>query len=254
MSMPTAGELDELRLEGARACRVMALTGLVDDVLGHVSIRVDEGKLLVRCRSPTERGLLFTDPQDMRLVDLDGAPDPGDGYRPPNELPIHTELLRRFPQAGAVAHAHPPAVVAAGLAGLSLRPIVGAFDIPGTRMAAAGIPTYPRSVLIRRTELAAEMAEAMGTSPVCLLRGHGIVSVGASAADAVLQAVSVERLARLSLDVVAAGGTLADIPAADMAELPDLGPDFNRVMLWRHHLERLRAAGLDVPGFDVAEG
>jgi len=244
--MPTPAELDQLRLEAARACRVMALTGLVDDVLGHVSIRVDDGHLLVRCRSPAERGLLFTEPRDIRLLDLDGRGDPGDGYAPPNELPIHTELLRRLPQVGAVVHAHPPAVVAAGLAGIALRPIVGAFDIPAARLAAVGIPTYPRSVLIRRTELAVEMAEAMGSSPVCLLRGHGIVSVAATAPDAVLQAVSVERLARISLDVVAAGGTLQDVPAADMAELPDLGPDFNRVMLWRHHLERLRATGLDV--------
>jgi hypothetical protein len=34
---------------------------------------------------------------------------------------------------------------------------------------------------------------------------------------------------------------------ADMAELPDLGPAFNRDVLWRHHLAALAADGWDLP-------
>jgi 3,4-dihydroxyphthalate decarboxylase len=54
-----------------------------------------------------------------------------------------------------------------------------------------------------------------------------------------LRAVSVTRLARLSLDVVQAGGTLVDLPEEDMAELPDLGSSFNEDTAWRHELARL---------------
>jgi hypothetical protein len=69
----------------------------------------------------------------------------------------------------------------------------------GTRLAAGGVPVYPRGVLIRDRRLAAEMAAALGDRPVVLLRGHGLTSVTIGVEQAVLQAISVDRLARLSL-------------------------------------------------------
>ncbi|MFF2502462.1 class II aldolase/adducin family protein [Streptomyces sp. NPDC058067] len=131
------------------ACRVLAARGLSDGILGHISLRMDDTTLLVRCRGPQERGLRYTTPADIRLVDLDGqaaAPGELDGWSVPNELPLHTEVLRARPDVRTVVHAHPPAVVAADLAGLSLRPVVGAFDIPGTRLAAGGVPVHPPGV------------------------------------------------------------------------------------------------------------
>ncbi|MHA6622193.1 class II aldolase/adducin family protein [Pseudonocardia sp. DLS-67] len=236
-------ELGPLRALIAQACRVLAARGLSDGILGHVSLRVDESRLLIRCRGPAERGLAFTTDADVRLVDLDGnagaAGELDGGYAPPNELPLHTEVLRRRADVDAVVHAHPPDVVAADLAGIAIRPIVGAFDIPGTRLAAGGVPVHPRGVLIRDRRLAAEMVESMGDRPVVVLRAHGLTSAAAGVEQAVLQALGVDRLARLSLRVVSAGGTLADLPEADMAELPDLGTGFNTATAWRHELANL---------------
>ena len=80
------------RVELARACRLMSYRGLADDILGHISRRVDGDRLLVRCRGPAERGLRFTVPDDIHVVDLDGRLDGStvlsDGYRPP--VPIST--------------------------------------------------------------------------------------------------------------------------------------------------------------------
>jgi ribulose-5-phosphate 4-epimerase/fuculose-1-phosphate aldolase len=239
---PASSELASRRTLVAEACRVLAARGLADGILGHVSLRIDEGRLLVRCRGPQERGLAFTTAADIRLVDLDGmagaAGELDGGYAPPNELPLHTEVLRARPDVAAVAHAHPPEVVAADLAGIAIRPIVGAFDIPGVRLAAGGVPVYPRGVLIRNRRVAAEMVAALGNRPVVLLRGHGLTSAAACVEQAVLQAISVDRLARLSLRVVSAGGTLADLPETDMAELPDLGSSFNVATAWRHEVTR----------------
>ncbi|MEV8085727.1 class II aldolase/adducin family protein [Pseudarthrobacter oxydans] len=230
----------------ALACRVLAHRGLADGILGHISLRMGENSLLVRCRGPRERGLAFTEPSDIRLVDLDGNPaaegELEGGYAVPNELPLHTELLRQRTDISAVVHAHPPRVVAADLAGLGVRPIVGAFDIPGTRLAAGGVPVYPRGVLVRNRQLAAEMLHAMGDRPVVLLRGHGLTSAAETVEQAVLQAISVDTLAGLSLQVTAAGGELRDLPHSDMAELPDLGGSFNTQTAWRHELARLKAA------------
>lgn len=170
-------ECGALRRQVAEACLVMAARGLADGILGHISLRVDQRRLLVRCRGPAERGLAFTEPADIHLVDLDGAAaGPGElegGWSVPNELPLHTEVLRARADVTAVAHAHPPSVVAADLAGIAIRPIVGAFDIPGTRLAHGGVPAYPRGVLIRDRRLAQEMVRALGDRPVVLLRGHG---------------------------------------------------------------------------------
>ena len=53
-----------------------------------------------------------------------------------------------------------------------------------------------------------------------------------------LQAVAVNRLARLSLDILSAGGVLNDLPDDDLASLPDLGGGLNRSAAWRHELAR----------------
>lgn len=226
----------------ADGCRVLAGRGLADGILGHISLRIDEERLLVRCRGPQERGLGYTTPEDIRLIHFDGAeaaPGELDGWSVPNELPLHTAVLRSRDDVSAVVHAHPPRTVAADLAGIGIRPIVGAFDIPGTRLAAAGVPVYPRAVLVRDDRLAAEMVTAMAHHPVVLLRGHGLTSAASTVEQAVLQAISVDVIAGLSLDTVSAGGTLRDIPDEDMAELPDLGSTFNTQVAWRHELARL---------------
>ncbi|MEU5876018.1 class II aldolase/adducin family protein [Spirillospora sp. NPDC047279] len=250
----SAPDLSGLRRDIALACRVLAHQGLAADVLGHVSVRTGDGRMLIRCRGPRESGLLFTTPDDVHEVGLDGPYDdlPG-GYAVPSELPIHAETLRRRPDVTVVVHAHPPAVVAADLAGLALRPIVGAFNIPATRLAADGVPVHPRGVLIRRADLAAEMLAAMGDAPVCVLRGHGVTTTGATIAQAVVRALNLEALARITLDAAQAMAGRGpapvqppDLPAADIAELPDLGAALNEESVWRHHLARLSHAGLSV--------
>ena len=211
------------KLAIAQACRVLAFAGLAEDVLGHVSVRVGPDSLLVRCRGPAERGLLFTTPDDVHQVSFDGPHHLAGGYSVPSELPIHSETLRSRPAVAAVVHAHPPAVVTADLAGLTLRPVVGAYNIPAMAMARDGIPVYPRGVLIRRGELAGQMLAAMGDAAACVLRGHGVTTTGASIAEAVIRALNLESLARVVLGAAQAGGHPADLPDADVAELPDLG-------------------------------
>lgn len=235
-------ELAKLRLEVAQACRVAAARGLVDGILGHISVRVDEEHLLVRCRSDSDDGVAFTRPDDIRVIRFDGTPGmPGelDGYRVPNELPIHVETLLAHPEHRAVAHLHPPAVVAADLAGITIEPIYGSFDIPGAWLALRGVPVYPRAVLIRTPELGKEMVAAMADKPVVICRGHGITSAAATAAQAVLQAISLDQLASMSLRIRSAGGTSKPIDDADWADLPDLGPSFTADAAWRHELARL---------------
>ena len=239
-------DVAERRRTVAVGCRILAHAGLAEDVLGHISVRNPgiEPSLLVRCRGPRELGLLHTEPDDVREVSFDGRQlDGRDDYAAPNELPIHTAVLRARPDVAAVVHAHPPAVVAADLAGLPLVPLIGSYHIPAAQLAAGGIPTYPRGVLIRRDDLADEMVAAMGDRPVCVLRGHGITAVGATVEQAVVRALAVDALARMICRVAELGGEIRPLPDDDLAELPDLGAGFNETLMWRHYEQRLRDAG-----------
>jgi ribulose-5-phosphate 4-epimerase/fuculose-1-phosphate aldolase len=235
-------QLDQQRALVAQGCRVAAARGLVDGVLGHLSLRVDDDRLLIRCRSNTDTGVAFTRPSDIRLIGFDGTAGADaelDGYRVPNELPIHVETMLADPAFRAVAHLHPPAVVAADLAGIEIRPIYGAYDIPGARLARRGVPVYERAVLIRSSALGKEMVAAMRGAPVVICRGHGITSAATTVPQAVLQAISLNELARMSLRVRAAGGALRDIDDSDWDDLPDLGLAFTADAAWRHELARL---------------
>ena len=241
----TVGDRTDLRGLVATACRILALEGLVEGVLGHVSARVDGSRMLLRCRGRQEHGLLFTTSDDVRLVDFDGAgDDPGAGYAVPNELPIHGEILRSSPGVNAVVHAHPPAVLLCGVAGLPLQPVFGAYNIPAMRMALDGVPTYPRSALIRRPDLAREMIAAMGDSPVCVLRGHGITVTGESVEQAVVRALNLNVLATVTLEIARLSGRAERVTPEDVAELPDLGSAFNDLAVWRYHVAKANRAGL----------
>jgi ribulose-5-phosphate 4-epimerase/fuculose-1-phosphate aldolase len=235
-------QLDRQRALVAQGCRVAAARGLVDGILGHLSLRVDDDHLLIRCRSDTDAGVAFTRPSDVRLIQFDGSAGAAgelDGYRVPNELPIHVETMLAGSRHRAVAHLHPPAVVAADLAGIAIRPIYGAYDIPGARLARSGVAVYERAVLIRNSVLGKEMVAAMRGGPLVICRGHGITSAAPSIEQAVLQAISLDALARMSLRVRSAGGTLRDIDDSDWDDLPDPGPAFTAAAAWRHEVARL---------------
>jgi 3,4-dihydroxyphthalate decarboxylase len=218
----------------ATSCRILAHRGLVDGILGHVSVRVSADELLIRCRGEDEPGLANSRPSDIWRVNLDGDPiDLPAGYAPPNEVWIHTEVMRRRPEVGAVIHAHPPAALLVGLAELRPRPVFGAYNIPALRLALAGIPVYPRPVLITRQELAGEMMEIMGDADVCLLRGHGVTIAAPTVEAATTLAVDFNALLVITLELARLGAVPPELAEQDLAELPDLGSGFNHRFTWQ---------------------
>lgn len=242
MAEPT----EELREKVAVSCRILAMEGLVDDILGHVSARIPgEEEMWIRCRSANEEGVRYTGLDAIRRTDFDGkGSHKGEQYQVPNELPIHGEIYKTRSEGGCVIHAHPKEALICGISELELRPIFGAFNIRAMRMALEGIPVFPRSYLVNRPELAAPMIDIMGEKSICLMKGHGITVVGKTIEEATVRALDFNVLARATLQVAQTGRKAPDISPDDIEKLPDLGSTFNDTWVWRYYARKLKEEDL----------
>jgi ribulose-5-phosphate 4-epimerase/fuculose-1-phosphate aldolase len=237
---------EELREKVAVSCRILAMECLVDRTTGHVSARVANGKeMWIRCRSPQEEGVRYTTIDAIRQVDFDGkGPHKDDQYQVPYELPIHGEIYKKRRAVGCVIHAHPEEALICGITELEIRPIFGAFNIEAMRMALEGIPVFPRSYLVTRSDLAAPMIEIMGEKSICLMKGHGITVTGKTVEEATMRALNFNVLARATLQVAQTGRRAPDISADDIEKLPDLGSTFNDTWVWRYYVRKLKEEAL----------
>jgi L-fuculose-phosphate aldolase len=190
-------EIDALRARVAQACRVLGTLELTKAATGHVSARIPGAdRALIRARGPAERGVRYTDDAQVIEVDFDGRVVNGsDGLTAPVEVFIHTALYKAKPQVNAVVHVHPPTVVLFTICDKPLQPLFGAYDPNALKLALNGIPTYPRSILISTPALGDQLVQSIGEKPVCLMRGHGITTVGDTVEAAALNAIHLNELA-----------------------------------------------------------
>jgi L-fuculose-phosphate aldolase len=168
---------------------------------GHISARIPgTERIFVRARGPAESGVRYTTEDEVVEVDLEGRPAAGvpKGLRLPSELYIHTEILRARPEANAVVHMHPPTIVLFTVTGTPLLPIYGAYDPYGLSIALENPPVFAKSVLINTLELGRELVATIGKARACLMRGHGITTVGESVEEACVTALALNELATLN--------------------------------------------------------
>ena len=224
----------------------MAALGLVENALGHISVRDTDAEILVRRRSSRSPGCLprlrttstrSSSTRARRRTDLGG-------WRVLNELPIHTEVRAGAARSRRSCTPNPGGgrVLAAGS---PTDAYVWGVRYPGLRLAASVVPVWPRSALISTHELASAMADALGRRTGRDLRGHGLDTIGTgepedAVAPAVLVAHAIDTFARHTLTVLAAGSEPTPISDAIIASLPDLGDAFNVKVMLRHAFGRAR--------------
>lgn len=230
-------EADDLRIQVAWACRILALRGHGDFTLGHVSARGSEDSIYMK-RSGL--GLNEVTPDDVLTIDSTGIKLEGAG-QVHREVVIHTELYRARPDVGSVIHTHPPHSIALGAsdAGLSLlghdaalfKDGVGVFD--------------DSADLITRPEQGLAVSRALGSRRAVLLRNHGVVVVGKDILWATISALTLERAAYIQAIAVSFGGLRPMTP--EMAERlhPDKYPDDYMADYWQYLIRELRRQRLD---------
>lgn len=193
-------DLSKLREFVAQSCRVLGKLNLTKEPSGHVSARIPgEEQIFIKARGPEESGLRFVTARDIITVDFSGKKVAGgDGLESPQEVFIHTWLYKARPDVQCVVHVHPLTVVLFTICNKPLLPLFGAYDPSALRLMMEGLATYPRSITVSSEMLGEEFSQAMGQKRACLMRGHGITSVGPSVEEATLTAIKLNELAEVN--------------------------------------------------------
>lgn len=205
----------ELRGLLATSCRILYRLGL-SDYLGHPSARVaGTDRVIIKPKhSLRVRGMDRMTAEMMVVIDLDGSLVEGDEI-PPSERFIHTEIYRARPEVLSVVHTHQPMSVLCGSVGLPILPILH-VEAPHVERS---IPTLPLAELIVTPEAGRLVADAIGDSTYCHLKGHGIVSVAKTVQDSTLGAIHLERAAEANVRARQLGLAPWVIPSDQVANL-----------------------------------
>lgn len=182
-----------------QACKALMAAGQDDMVWGHASIRDPEDRGVWMKSSGW--GFEEVDAAKIILVSPDGDVLDGNGKRH-IEYPIHTEIMNRRSDVGAVVHTHSDAANA-----------FAALDVPLRALSHAGslfcYPDIPRFTLtgglIKNKALGNALADTLGSARACLMPQHGLVAVGKDVPTAVMVAVLLDKACRIQLDASSAG-------------------------------------------------
>lgn len=160
----------------------------IGDMWGHVGVRLPEGRgIAVKMfRSPEEGTKDWLVHFDSSLRKIAGV------GTIPRESVIYTEIFKARPDVNAVVHCHAPMCVALSLAD---KP-VSCIHIQSNRFG-AGVPIYPRPIFILDEAEGADLARTLAQASGVMIKGHGIVAVGKTIDEACLNALYMERTAKI---------------------------------------------------------
>ncbi len=169
----------------------------IGDIWGHVGVRLPgQGGIAVKLFRPPEEEEIedWVVYFDYSLKKISGV------GRIPTEAAIYTEVFKARPDVNAVAHCHAPMCIALSMANKS----IGTMHLQSKQFA-GGVPTFPKPIYIIDDAEGRELAQTLGQAIAVVIRGHGIVTVGATVQEACFNALYLERTAKMQAIAQALG-------------------------------------------------
>jgi L-ribulose-5-phosphate 4-epimerase len=204
--------LELLKKEVCRLNLALPANNLVVWTSGNVSIRDSQTGYVVIKPS----GVKFEDlePNQMVIVDLNGNIVEGD-LKASSDTASHLYIYKHMPEVNGVVHTHSNFATAFAAMGKPIPPVLTAIaDEFGGPIPCGGF------ALIGGEEIGKIVVDSIGHSPACLLKNHGVFTVGPTGEKALKAAVMVEDVAKtvwLALQM----GTPDEITPKDIAKLHD---------------------------------
>lgn len=176
------------------------------DAYGHLSARhpEDPNRFFLSWSLAPE----FVDTDDLLEFDLEGQVIGADSRPPYLERFIHAAIYAARPEVNAVVHAHAEDTLPFGIATTPLVPVIhsGAFigaEVPVWDIAERfGDET---NLLVTNMDQGRDLAQALGSNNVALMRGHGFAAAAASIIDVVRMSIYLPRNARALLNALKLG-------------------------------------------------
>lgn len=190
-------------------CRRLYDRGLVAGPDGNVSVRRDDGTVLV---TPTGLSKVDVTPDDLVVVSLEGRVREG-RRAPSSELRMHLRIYQRRPDVRAVVHAHPPAATGFAVAGEAFVAPV----LPEVILQLGEVPLVPYATP-GSDALADAFEPFLAKHDGFLMANHGATTIAPSLATAHQRMESLEHAARILL-AARALGRVNELSAADVRSL-----------------------------------
>lgn len=161
----------------------------IGDIWGHVGVRLPENrgiavKLFRSAEDDEEKDWLVH--FDYSLKKLSGV------GKIPNESPIYTEILKARQDVNAIVHAHAPMCVVLSMTNRQIDTIH-----MQSKQYAGGVPIFPDPIFILDESEGSALARKLGQAIAVVIRGHGIVTVGKTIKEACINALYLERTAKM---------------------------------------------------------
>ena len=240
---------DQIRLDIACACRILANEGMDDGLAGHISVRIPGTEEFWI----TPWGLYFDEMTASEIVRIDATGKVLEGKHPVNfAVVIHLAIHEARPDAGAIVHTHPPHTTAFSALGRELEPFdqIGAFIFEDQ----AVYPEFTGSVYTM--EAARPIAAVVGAKRIAILKNHGLITIGPNLMAALGDTLIAERAARIQILATQAGARSAETIAADVARQTkevNIRPSVYEDM-WRALMRRLHKSDPDLFATEGARG
>jgi ribulose-5-phosphate 4-epimerase/fuculose-1-phosphate aldolase len=177
---------------------------------GNISYRTQDGMVAI---TPSGVPYNVMVPEDIVVIDLDGnIVHAEENCKQSSEYLLHTSILKRLPDVNGVIHTHSYYAITFAALGRELPPVCIELLVTG-----GPIPVVPYALpgTIEVGEMAADILQERPELKGCLLKNHGMVSIGSTLSEAFAYALDIETGARIYHQAIQVGEPEL-IPQADI--------------------------------------